>query len=130
MNINQILNNKGCTVYRLSKETGIPKSTLFDIFSGKTNAFDCSFRIIVKLCNALDIKINDFIKLTPVPYNKSYEEMIPDFLRNSIQNLKHNKNKLITDCLLDEVNSSINVSEVENLISKDQADYLRNKYLE
>lgn len=33
------------------------------------------------------------------------------------------------DCYLDEANSSINACEIENLISKEQAEYLRNKYL-
>ena len=41
---------------------------------------------------------------------------------------KRNKTTLF-DCYLDEINSSIDVCEVENLISKEQADYLRKKYL-
>ena len=40
MNIDTFLKNKGYTVYRLSKETGISKTTLFDIFSGKSNILD------------------------------------------------------------------------------------------
>ena len=64
-------------------------------------------------------------------YNTVYEKNIPGFLAESIKNLeiaKKNKSSLL-DCYLDEVNSSINVCEVENLISKEQADYLRKKYL-
>ena len=64
-------------------------------------------------------------------YNTVYEKNIPGFMAESIKNLenaKKNKSSLL-DCYLDEVNSSINVCEVENLISKEQADYLRKKYL-
>ena len=64
-------------------------------------------------------------------YNSVYEKNLPGFLVESINNLKkakRNKSSLL-DCYLDEVNSSINVCEVENLISKEQADYLRKKYL-
>ena len=43
--------------------------------------------------------------------------------------LKRNRNNYLFDCYLDEANSSINVCEIENLITKEQADYLRNKYL-
>lgn len=39
------------------------------------------------------------------------------------------KNSSLIDCYLDEANSSINVCEIENLISKEHADYLRKKYL-
>ena len=64
-------------------------------------------------------------------YNPTYETNISDFLVNSIKNLKKAKrtNSSLLDCYLDETNSSINVCEVENLISKEQADYLRKKYL-
>lgn len=35
----------------------------------------------------------------------------------------------VRDCYLDETNSSINVCEVENIITKEHANYLRRKYL-
>ena len=64
-------------------------------------------------------------------YNPVYERNIPVFLGESIDNIKKAKKQQssLIDCYLDETNSSINVCEVENLISKEQADYLRKKYL-
>ena len=62
-------------------------------------------------------------------YNTLYEKNIPCFLAESIKNLENANKSSLLDCYLDEVNSSINVCEVENLISKEQADYLRKKYL-
>jgi len=131
MNIGTLLVNKGYTVYRLSKETGISKTTLFDIFSGKSNILDCRVRIIMKIATALDYDIEELIKLEPIPYNPGFEEDLPPFLKENISIIKdkRNKNNPILDCYLDEANSSINVCEVENLISKEQAEYLRNKYL-
>ena len=131
MNIDTFLKNKGYTVYRLSKETGISKSTLFDIFSGKSNILDCRVRIIMRIAEALNCDIKELIDLEPILYNSAYEENLPCFLKESsafIKN-KRNRNNPLFDCYLDEVNSSINVCEIENLISKKQADYLRNKYL-
>ena len=57
--------------------------------------------------------------------------MVPEFLKEGIILVKkgRKKNDLLLDCYLDELNSSINVCEVESLISKEQADYLRNKFL-
>ena len=59
-------------------------------------------------------------------------EYIDYLLNEGILNLKKTKksNKIKYDLYLNEVNSSINVCEIENLISKEQADYLRIKYLE
>lgn len=131
MNIDTFLKNKGYTVYRLSKETGISKTTLFDIFSGKSNILDCRVRIIMKIAAALDCDIKELINLEPVLYNSVYEENIPSFLKENIAFIKNkrNWNNPLFDCYLDEANSSINVCEKENLISREQADYLRNKYL-
>jgi len=131
MNMEALLVNKGYTVYRLSKETGISKTTLFDIFSGKSNILDCSVRIILKIADVLDCDIKDLIALEPILYKPAYEENLPSFLKEIIIFIKdkRNKNNPLFDCYLDEANSSINVCEIENLINKEQADYLRSKYL-
>lgn len=131
MTINDLLIEKGFTVYKLSKISGIPKTTLFDIFSGKRNILECRLRVVLKLSDALGISINDLVSLDPVLYNEAYEKNLPEFLLKDIKIIKdrRNINKPLFDCYLDETISSINVAEVENLISKEQADYLRNKYL-
>lgn len=131
MTITELLDQKEFTIYKLSKVSGISKTTLFDIFSGKSNILDCRLRVILKLSKALGVSINELVSLEPVLYNPLYEENLPEFLLEDIKFIKNkkNKNNPLYDCYLDETNSSINVCEIENLISKEQADYLRNKYL-
>lgn len=131
MTLRDLLDEKGYTVYRLSKESGVSKTTLFDIFSGKSNLLDCRLRIVLKICKTLNISVEDIAKLEPIPYIPSYEVNLPSFLQEDIDRLKdrRTRNSSVYDCYLDETNSSINVCEVENLISKEQADYLRNKFL-
>ena len=131
MTLNDLLFEKKYTVYKLSKETGIPKSTLFDLFSGKSNLLDCRLRVIVKLSEAFNIQIEDLVKLEPIIYKPIYEENLPEFLYESLKQIKYRKNRNdpLFDSYLDEANSSINVCEIENIISKEQADYLRRKYL-
>lgn len=121
------MNEKGYTIYRLSKISGISKTTLFDIFSGKSNILDCRLRVVSKSSKILGMSIEKIISLEPI-YNPMYEDNIPNFLKKDILFLKNKKDPLL-DCYMDEANSSINVCLVENIISKDQADYLRNKYL-
>ena len=131
MTITELLDQKEFTIYKLSKVSGISKTTLFDIFSGKSNILDCRLRVILKLSKALGVSINELVSLEPVLYNPSYEENLPEFLLEDIKFIKNkkNKNNPLYDCYLDETKSSINVCEIENLISKEQAVYLRNKYL-
>ena len=40
--INRLLEEKGITKYRLSKESGVPQTTIIDICSGKTRIVKCS----------------------------------------------------------------------------------------
>lgn len=132
MTFSDLLKEKKYTTYRLSKESGIALTTLFDIESGKSNILDCRGRILLKISQTFNVTIEYLLNLDQELYNKAYEENLPIFLNEGIINLKKAKksNKIMYDLYLDEVNSSINVSEIENLISKEQADYLRIKYLE
>ena len=131
MTFGDLLIKKNYTVYRLSKESGVPKTTIFDISSGKSNLLDCSGRNLLKISKCLGVSIEDLLSLDQELYNPTYDKNIPAFLAESISNLKKAKKKKssLIDCYLEETNSSINVCEIENLISKEQADYLRKKYL-
>ena len=131
MTFGDLLIKKNYTVYRLSKESGVPKTTIFDISSGKSNLLDCSGRNLLKISECLGVSIEDLLSLDQELYNPTYDKNIPAFLAESIDNIKKAKKKKssLLDCYLDEANSSINVCEIENFISKEQADYLRKKYL-
>ena len=132
MRFNELLKKEKLTIYKLSKKSGIPYSTLFDIETGKSKIEDCRGRILYLLAQSLNVTIEDLILLEQEEYNKAYEDEVPPFLKESLMKVKKYRSKEndLFDCYLDELNSSINVSEVENLISKEQASYLRVKYLE
>lgn len=131
MTINDLLVTKELNVYRMSKISGIPKTTLFDIVSGKADLKDCTGRNLLKIAKYLNITIEDLLNLDREIYISAYEENLPPFLKSGISKLKKYRNQDVSliDCYYDELNSSINVCEVENLISHDHAEYLRNKYL-
>lgn len=131
MTFEELLNQKNLTVYKLSKLSSVPRTTIFDISSGKTNIMDCTGRNLLALSKTLNVSIEKLLSLDRELYNPIYEKNIPVFLSEEIESMKKAKrsNSSILDCYLDEINSSINVCEIENLISKEQANYLRNKYL-
>ncbi len=53
------MDNKGITLYRLSKETGIPYSTVSDIVSGKTGIENVSAKVLFKLSQFLDVSMEE-----------------------------------------------------------------------
>ena len=132
MTFADLLLEKNITIYKLSKESGVPKTTIFDIASGKSNILDCSGRNLLKLSKCLGVTIEYLLKLDQELYNPTFDKNMPLFLAESIDRIKKAKKKRSNQLnhYCNEANNSINVCEKEMLISKEQADFLRKKYLD
>ena len=61
MTINEIMKKKNITKYRLSKNSGIPYSTLTDIINGKTQLEKCSAETVYRLSKELEISMEDLL---------------------------------------------------------------------
>lgn len=55
MNLNQVLEQKNITKYRLWKESGVPQATISDICTGKARIEKCSAETIYRIAKVLDI---------------------------------------------------------------------------
>lgn len=128
MTFKDLLAEKGLTVYRLSKISDLPKSTLNDIATGKVELLDCSGRTLQKISKCLNVKIEKLLELEP----EEATTVLPEFLNDSIDDYRKavRKRTTLIDCYSDQLNSSINVAEVESLISKETAQRLRKRYFE
>ncbi len=61
MNINDLLEQKRLTKYKLSKISGIPFTTVSEITTGKTKIKNCTGETLYKLAKALDVTIEDLL---------------------------------------------------------------------
>ena len=68
--IHEILKKKNMTIYKLSKESGIPYATLNDICSGKTNLKKCSAETLYRLAKTLNVSMEELIE----PYVEERED--------------------------------------------------------
>ena len=59
MRLVEKLYNMNLSIYKLSSISGIPQSTLNDIFIGKSNLYDCNGKTLLKISNALNITIEE-----------------------------------------------------------------------
>ena len=121
-----LLSEKKTTVYSLSMNSGIPRTTLTDIASGKADLLECSGKTLLAISKSLHVSIEDLLSLE----REEAKTSLPGFLLDSINEYRKaiRKDSTLIDCYSDELNSSINVAEVENLISKEQANRLRARY--
>ena len=121
-----LLAEKKTTVYSLSINSGVPKTTITDIASGKADILECSGKTLLAISKSLHISIEELLSLE----REEAKTLLPGFLLDSISEYRKaiRKGSTLIDCYSDQLNSSINVAEVEHLISKEQANRLRARY--
>ena len=143
MNLQTYLDQRNITKYHLSKISGVPKTTIIDICSGKSDIEKCSAKTVYQLARALDCTMEDIMAMasasdeTGLPADKSYLECgLPEFLQESLRamieawrKIDSGEKYLRWDCDYCSLQSDINSAEVNQIISSEQAWYLREKYL-
>ena len=143
MNLQTYLDRRNMTKYHLSKISGVPKTTIIDICSGKSDIEKCSAKTVYQLAKALECTMEDIMAMasagdeTGLPQDKSYLECgLPAFLQESLQamieawrKVDSGEKYLRWDCDFCNLQSDINSAEVNQMISTEQAWYLREKYL-
>ena len=143
MTLQAMLDNRNMTKYKLSQISGVPKTTVIDICSGKSSIEKCSAKTVLQLARALGCSMESLLESeeydaeTGLPTDKAYLECgLPDFLRDSIEQMQASWDRMARgekdlrwDCYFCELQSDINNCEVNGVISEEQAWYLREKYL-
>ena len=147
MNLQEYIDSKNITKYHLSQISGVPKTTVIDICSGKSSLQKCSARTVQQLAKALDCTMEYIMSLdtistgydseTGLPKNRAYlEKGLPEYLRISLDNMKKSwkiedsgKRDIHWDLYWCELNADINSAENDQSISTEQANYLRKVYL-
>ena len=80
MRLVEKLNDMSLSIYKLSLESGIAKSTLNDIFIGKSRLYDCSGKTLLSIARVLNISIEELLSLKQEDYKIEYEKNLPEFL--------------------------------------------------
>lgn len=62
MLLNDLLTEKKMSRYRLSKESGVPQTTIVDICSGKARIEKCSAETLYKIAKVLQVSMESLIK--------------------------------------------------------------------
>ena len=132
MTLNDYLKQNNISKYKLSKITGIPKTTIFDICAGRSELSKCSARTVQLLARGLGCTMEEIMDMS----EDYLEAGLPEFLQESIKRMKdawykldHKIPYMHWDGDYCELQSEINNAEVNNIISPEQAWYLRRKYL-
>jgi len=72
MNINDFLEQKKITKYKLSKISGVPFTTISEITTGKSKIKNCTGETLYRLAKALDVTIDDLLA-DSMEYRQSFD---------------------------------------------------------
>lgn len=133
MGLKEELLTRGVTAYRVSKDAGIPYSTLCDLVNGKTDIDNASVKTLARLSSYLGLTMDAlYCRLDKAGMLRLKKQPnLPSELDESINNLisaVNNGNELI-DCELSQVLGDINMSESWGLIDSLRAKELREYYV-
>lgn len=145
MTLKTMLNERNLSMYRLSQLSGVPKTTVIDICSGKSAIAGCTAKTVYQLAKVLNCPMEELMKLdasdydaqTGLPKDQTYlEKGLPPYLARSLEAMKrswavedHGEADPHWDAYWCELNADINAAENEHSISNVQARYLRRVYL-
>lgn len=77
------------SVYRLSKVSDVPYTTLLEIINNKTSIENCSVKTMYKICSSLNISLNDLIEsvfIYRMPFQEFRSEMCHKLKRQGDEN--------------------------------------------
>ncbi len=103
--INDILEKRSITKYRLSKLSGVPYTTINDICCGRTDIAKCSAGTVYKIAGVLGVTMEELVA--------PYSEERPDFELFKSDVCHKLKDKGDTDFLIDLLESDIMVEYYE-----------------
>lgn len=83
MLINDKLIEQNMTMYRLSKESGVPQATLNDICSGKTDLEKCAAGTLYRIAKVLNVSVEDILNSV-----NNYRSEFETFKSNTCHHLK------------------------------------------
>ncbi len=130
------------TQYRLSVVSGVPRTTIVDICSGRTLIKNSSGDTLYKLAKSLKVSMEYLIeldqpdeidKITKMPKDESYLEIdLPKKIKHALNGYKRafvNNNLGGIEYYLSILTSEIKSSFIKQEITRKQYDYLFKKYL-
>jgi len=134
MIIEELLDRRDMTKYRLAVQAGVPHATLNDICSGKTRLEKCSAETVYKLAKALGVSMELLTEggILQAERERAFEYGLPDYLQHDLDAYKEGlaSHSGLLDCLWGELYGSINMAEIsDGIITAEHANYLRKKYL-
>lgn len=152
MSLQALLETRGISKYRLSKMSGVPKTVILDICSGKSLLENCTAKTVCRIASALDCSVESLVSMSSVDNKacdsekliiaessdseKSIKALGIDFhidksLKNDLYALIEGIQNDVSyiDCLRDQLLSGVHASYNAGLLTADQAKFIEQNFV-
>ena len=133
MTIWERLDQMNLSRYQLARACGLSWAEVSGLCMGKQPLPQCGDETLEKLAQAMGLSRQELLELETGPQALALnpESGLPGFVQQSIDNLLQGELEQVShlDCLYDDLYGSINAAQWGGDITREQADYLRKKYL-
>ena len=133
MTIWERLDQMNLSRYQLARACGLSWTEASGLCTGKQPLSQCGDETLERLAQAIGLSRQELLELETGPQALALdpESGLPGFVRRSIDNLLQGELEQVShlDCLYDDLYGSINAAQWGGDITREQADYLRKKYL-
>lgn len=96
MDFNELLKQKKISKYKLSKESGVPYSTISDISTGKSKLEKCSAETLIRLCHVMNMSVEELFPDIVYPEIKK-KTVVAKQTNNKDVVVKQTKNKTVVE---------------------------------
>ena len=148
MSLQALLDARGISKYRLSKMSGVPKTVILDICSGKSLLENCTAKTVCRIASALDCSVESLVSMSSIDdkscsseklitaessdNKKGLQEFGIDFyidksLYALIEGIQNNVSYI--DCLRDQLLSGVHASYNAGLLTADQAKFIEQNFV-
>ena len=133
MTIWERLDQMNLSRYQLARACGLSWAEVSDLCMGKQPLPQCGDETLERLAQAMGLSRQELLELETGPQALALdpESGLPGFVRRALDNLLQGELEQVSylDCLYDDLYGSINAAQWGGEITREQADYLRKKYL-
>ena len=158
MGLQKLLNERNISKYRLSQLSGVPKTTILDICSGKSTLENCTAKTVYRIALVLDCTVENLLMMSTGPYFDNKRVDVDKGIKKCSTDAGSNKRTLkdygidfnvtktlendffalidgvnngdsYIDCLRDELLGSVHASYSAGLLSAQQAEFIERNFI-
>ncbi len=136
MSLKTLLDERNISMYRLSKLSGVSKTVIIDICSGKSSLENCTAKTVYQIATTLNCSVEELLNMCVTPNSAKLEKygitfpVSSVFQKDFIALEKGVKNNVsYVDCLQDSLSGDVRALYNAKKLTTEQVEFIENNFI-